>query len=279
MQRVIDVPIHDLRRYLTTQFERVEGWCWKYTWQPLEFIDARQRELGAHGPIAEIGVFRGRFFIGLASLKSDACSHLALDVFDLQEFSMSGSGTRINVPKEISNQLLSSFRDNIQVAGIRPDAVTIIRRDSVSTTAREIERQIPKFQKFLFFSIDGCHEYTHAYHDLNLALELTATHGLILVDDYLNARWPGAQEAVAKLYFGSAPRFVPLYYVYNKLALCHVNLHQDYFEGLVAFYAKNYPKAHVRAVTRYGWRTLTIEPSSGLDVLVGLPENEMGKAI
>lgn len=268
------MPIADLRDYLVCQFEAVEGWCWKYVWQPLEFIDQKQRELGATGPVAEVGVYHGRFFLGLAALKKDASSpHVVIDVFDMQEFSMSGSGTKIRVPKSISSAQLPAFESNLRRAGFKEGDVRIIRADSVALSPGEIREMVDGLRKFLFFSVDGCHEFTHTYHDLHLAIELTSSFGIILVDDYLHARWPGVQEAVAKLYFGGAPRFVPLFYIHNKLALCHVNLHQEFFEGLQSFYAKHHASAHVRTVTRFGWPTLTIEPRVGSNVIVGLPES------
>lgn len=269
------MAIADLRGYLVDQFESVDGWCWKYTWQPIEFIDRRQRALGAAGPIAEIGVYHGRFFIGLALLKLDHAPHIAIDVFDMQEFSMSGSGTKIRVDKSVSEAQFSTFQSNLKRAGLDGGSIQILRSDSVALSSSEIYKAAGFANKPLFFSVDGCHELTHAYHDIHLAMDLTSQYGLILVDDYLHARWPGVHEAVAKIYFGSAPRFVPLYYVHNKLALCHVNLHHDYFDGLQAYYAEHYREAHVRTVTRYGWRTLTIEPKNGTDVILGLPPGEM----
>lgn len=262
-----------LRRYLQNHFNSIDGWCWRYSFQPLEWLDRRQRELRAVGPIAEIGVYHGKFFIGLQALKADAYPSLALDVFDMQSFSMAGDGTRIRVPTEISSQQRANFESNLVKADVDLSHVRIIRCDSVAIAVRELLKEVPDLQKFTFFSVDGNHEATQTYHDINLSMELTSEYGLIFADDYLNARWPGVHEAIAKLYFGSFPKYVPLYYLYNKLALCHVNLHDDYFEGLRRFYKESHPSAHVRTVTRYGWRTLTIEPRNGLDVLVGFPDS------
>jgi len=256
-----------LQTYLTAHFAEIEGWCWQYNYQPIQYLAQRQAKMGSLGPIAEIGVYRGKFFIGLALVKGKCAPHVAIDVFDMQQFSLAGDGSRIRVPKSVSEPQLDDFRANLRRCGIDPDSITILRADSTSLNGRDIEAAVPGFRKFSFFSVDGCHEFTHAYHDIAIAMELTENSGVIFVDDYLHARWPGAQEAVAKHMFGGAPRFVPLYYIYNKLALCHVNFHQDYLEGLQAFYRENHKDVTLRRITRYGWTSLTIEPKDGMPVL------------
>lgn len=258
-----------LNRYLTQQYQGVQGWCWEYNWQPIQFLAQRQAQLSpCIRPIAEIGVFHGKFFIGLALLKQGSkFTHTAIDVFDLQEFSLAGDGSRIRVPRETSDKLLDKFKQNISSSGIDMDAVCIIKADSTNLNAREIEGAAQSFSKYSFFSVDGCHEFTHAYSDLSLAMELTDHSGVIFVDDYMHAHWPGVHEAVAKLMYCGAPRFVPLYYVHNKLAMCHVNLQQDYLGGLQKFLTERHPATKLRPVTRYGWPTLTIEPKPGFPIL------------
>lgn len=261
--------IEALNRYLTEQYSSVEGWCWEYNWQPIQFLAERQAELSSEvGPVAEIGVFHGKFFIGLALLKAGSSySHTAIDVFDMQEFSLAGNGTRIRVPKELSDKQLSMFKHNASVAGIDVDRLSILRADSTNILSRDIEKSVDSFARYAFFSVDGCHEYTHAYNDLSIAMELTDHNGIIFVDDYMHARWPGVHEAVAKMMFCGAPRFVPLYYIHNKLAMCHVNLHNDYLEGLSKFLSERHPTTVARRVTRYGWQTLSIEVRTGTPVL------------
>lgn len=257
-----------LQNYLSQHYASIEGWCWEYNWQPIQYLAARHREMNTEGPVAEIGVFHGKFFIGLCLLGDGLTPHVAIDVFDMQKFSLSGDGSRIRVPKNSSDAQLETFKSNLQKCGVTLDRVKIIRSDSTNLTPREIERLVPGIGKFSMFSVDGCHEFTHAYNDISLAMELTDNYGIIFVDDYLHARWPGAQEAVAKLMFGGAPKFVPLYYIHNKLALCHVNFHSDYLEGLMEFYRTYHPSSSVRRVTRYGWQSLTIEPKVGAPILV-----------
>lgn len=261
--------IQALNRYITEDYASVEGWCWEYNWQPIQFLAERQKELNdENGPIAEIGVFHGKFFIGLALIKEDATGqHTAIDVFDMQQFSLAGNGTKIRTSKDVSDKQMAVFRSNIKRYGIDPDGISIIRADSTNLNGRDIERAVPNFSKYSFFSVDGCHEFTHAYHDLGIAMELTDHTGVIFVDDYMHNRWPGVHEAVAKMMFCGAPKFVPLYYIHNKLAMCHVNLHHEYLEGLHKFLIERHPSTPVRRVTRYGWATLTIEPRPGTPVL------------
>ena len=256
-----------LAHYISQDYASVEGWCWEYNWQPIQYLAAEQARIGARGPIAEIGVFHGKFFIGLCLLKRGLGPHVGIDIFDQQEYSLAGDGTRIRVPKEQSDAQFGAFRANMERCGVDLGEVSILQTDSTNVLAREIEGRVPGFRKFSLFSVDGCHEFTHAYNDIGIAMELTDSNGIIFVDDYLHNRWPGAHEAVAKLMFCGAPKFVPLYYIHNKLAMCHVNYHHAYLTGLEAFYRSKHPGAGVRRVTRYGWMTLTIEPKVGDPIL------------
>jgi hypothetical protein len=264
-----------LENYLRDHFAQIEGWCWKYVWQPIAYIDGVQRSRGEDGPVCEIGVFKGKFFIGLASLKADQEKHLAIDVFGQQQFNMGGSGSPIIVPTSISQRQRPDFEKNLTTCGVGPQSVSILEADSLAIDASQIRPLLGEHSGFSMFSVDGCHEFTHAYQDTKLAMKLTATSGLIFIDDYYHQDWPGVHEAIAKIHYSEAPRFVPLFYIYNKLALCHVNYHSLYLSGLEQHFKENYPSVVVRPATRYGWKTLTIKPQVGSMVLPGLPASDV----
>lgn len=65
--------------------DKLNGWCSPHLWNCIQPIDLFQKEKGIDGPIAEIGVYQGKFFCGLALTKGASLDHCALDVFDLQE--------------------------------------------------------------------------------------------------------------------------------------------------------------------------------------------------
>jgi hypothetical protein len=264
-----------LHKYLREHFNLIEGWCYKFNWLPLYYLDQAQRQFGRNGPICEIGVFKGKLFIGLMALKHDTRNHVAIDVFDQQQFNLDGNGKPIRVSDSLRHTQRDQFEQNIRQCGFDLKDTTIIQADSLDISFWEIRARPSNFHKFSFFSVDGCHELTHAYNDIKIAFELTSNEGIILVDDYYHADWPGVHEAVAKLYFSESPKFVPLYYVFNKLALCHVNLHSSYLHGLGSYLKANFPVVPIRKVKRYGWESITISPPQGTKILPDLAESEM----
>ncbi len=266
----------NLHQYLTQKFDSVEGWCSKFIWQGLEYIDIQQNLDGNYGPVCEIGVFKGKFFIGLALMKAAQGRHVVIDVFENQQFNLSPDSRRMRRPE--CDDLRREFEANVERCGLPLTALQIIQADSCGINATEIRSQIQGFQKFLFFSVDGCHGFVHTYNDIMLATALTHSSGLVIVDDYYNAEWPGVHEAVAKLYFSSVPTFVPLFYSYNKLFLCHVNYHEKYLDGLVAHFKKHHPETRTRFATRYGWQTLTVLPKPTDKILADLT-TEQNKSV
>ncbi|MGK8235126.1 hypothetical protein ACLGGT_13250 [Roseovarius sp. MS2] len=79
----------DLNAYLQTGIHKVDGWCIPQLWQSIWPL---RQAIGA-GPIAEIGVFEGKFFIGLAKcFAENRHDSVAIDVFDLQQFNLDGAG-------------------------------------------------------------------------------------------------------------------------------------------------------------------------------------------
>jgi len=262
-----------IRDYLIQKFNSVEGWCSDFIWQGLEYLDAKQAADGNHGPVCEIGVFKGKFFIGLALMKAEQGRHVVIDVFEMQQFNLTPDSRRLRRPG--CDDLRREFEENVQSCGVPLSALHIIQADSCSIDAQEIRQMVPDFQKFLLFSVDGCHGFAHTYNDIMLATALTHHAGLIIVDDYYNAEWPGVHEAVAKFYFSGAPIFVPLFYSYNKLFLCHVNYHEQYLNGLADHFKKHHPETRIRFATRYGWQTLTVAPKSTDKILANLTVTEM----
>jgi hypothetical protein len=118
-----------------------------------------------------------------------------------------------------------------------------------------------KFGGFKFFSIDGCHQVTHTVRDIEFAMSVTLPEGIIAVDDYLNADWPGVGEAVAKMYLLHEYPFVPLLFTCNKLLLCSQSYHAQYLELVESYLQANFPKTHMKKVVRFGYDTLTVRPN------------------
>jgi hypothetical protein len=241
---------HAVKEYLSAGFNEIRGWCTPHLWQVIQPLDLAQAELGIEGPIAEIGVFHGKFLIGLIKTKNSEGNY-AIDIYDMQQFNLDGAGKGD----------LAALKQNLTLCKIPENLITLYRADSMTLGRNEID-SIRKGSGggFSMFSVDGCHMVEHTINDIKIAMDLTLAGGIIFVDDYYNASWPGVQEGVAKLYLLDAPRFVPLAYLCNKLVLCHLSYHGAYLSKLKAFLKLNFPSTALKPVKRFGYDTLTVSP-------------------
>lgn len=243
-----DDKLAGLNAYLGSDIEGVKGWCIPQLWQSVWPI---ARTLG-NGPVAEIGVFEGRFFIGLCKTFGTAGKNraVAIDVFDQQQFNLDGAGVG---KAEV-------LRSNLDRHGIGADHVEFMARDSLSLTSRDAAELIAKIGRVAFFSIDGCHEVVHTINDVDFAMSVTRHDGLIALDDYTNQNWPGVQEAVARMYLLGTPNFVPLVVTCNKLLLCSYSFHATYLETIATYLESHFPDTRVKRVRRFGFDSLTVQP-------------------
>lgn len=194
----VEDRLGDVNAYLSTGIHTVNGWCIPQLWQTLWPL---YQEIG-DGPVAEIGLFEGKFFIALCKTFGVNATNraAAIDVFDLQQFNLDGAGVgKLDVVKR-----------NLATHGIADDAVEFVQADSLALTHRDADRLVSEIGQFHFFSVDGCHEVVHTVNDIEFAMSVTANHGIIAVDDYTNPDWPGVQEAVARMYLNRDFRFIPL---------------------------------------------------------------------
>jgi len=214
-------------------------------WHCIEPIDIFQRENKIKGPIGEIGVYHGKFFIGLALTKHDEEGHCAIDVFELQKFNLDNAG----------KGNLKSFRSNLENNRIK--SYEAITADSLRLSDTIID---DRRNKYSLFSVDGCHTAEHTINDFEIALKLVKKEGVIFIDDYYNPNWPGVQEGMVKYYCNNTPNFVPLLFTSNKLFLCSLSYHKDYLEFVHNHLIKHYKRNKVKKVKRFGYDTLTVIP-------------------
>jgi hypothetical protein len=243
-------PLQDVHEYLKGRFAQVEGWCVPQLWQSIQPIDEIQRRNRIGGPIAEIGVYQGKFFIGLLKTKQQA-NNYAIDVFSMQRFNLDGAG--------VGNQ--EALKSNITLSGSSVEDVHFLEADSMALTSSDLQEIRATSGGFSMFSVDGCHTVEHTINDVRIAMELTRPGGVIFVDDYYNASWPGVQEGICKLYLTDSPRFVPLIATCNKLILCHISYHAEYLSYVRDFFKANFDGTRVKPVKRFGYDTLTIVPN------------------
>ena len=180
----LDHRLEDLNAYLSKGIHAVNGWCIPQLWQTIWPL---YREIG-DGPVAEIGLYEGKFFIGLCKTFGTRPENraAAIDVFDMQQFNLDGAGVgKMDVVKR-----------NLATHGIDEGVVEFVQADSLALTHRDADRLVTEIGQFNFFSVDGCHEVVHTVNDIEFAMSVTANHGIIAVDDYTNPNWPGVQEAL-----------------------------------------------------------------------------------
>jgi hypothetical protein len=244
--------MQSVKDYLDGPFSSIPGWCGPHLWQILQPVHEFQQSIGCNLPVAEIGVHCGKFFIGLVKTKQAPKGNFAIDVFDLQQFNLDKSGKG-------SIERLEKYMEACEVPR---ESIEILRSDSLSLSEETLRNIEQTSGTFSLFSIDGCHTAEHTIHDTRVAMRLTASEGVIMVDDYQNASWPGVQEGVAKLFFTDTPKFLPLLYTTKKLFLAHISYHATYLELVVQFLKKNHPETAIKRVRRFGYDSLTIAPDA-----------------
>lgn len=244
------MSMNDVTDYLQGSFRAIEGWCIPQLWQTIQPLSRAVLEEGGKGPVAEIGVYHGKFFIGLVKTAGAPAANFAIDVYDLQQFNLDGAG----------KGNLDKFRQNMHAAGVADSQVEIVKTDSMWLNRCDIDRIRERSGGFSMFSVDGCHLAEHTINDLQFAAEVTLPQGLIFIDDYYNAQWPGVQEGVAKYFLMSAARFVPLAYSCNKLILCNLSYHGAYLKKLVPFVREHFADTRIKMVKRFGFDCANITP-------------------
>jgi hypothetical protein len=240
-----EAHMETLLGYLNGPFQKINGWCSPNIWQVIWPIVYFQESIGIKNPVGEIGVFHGKFFIGLMLTKGVNCNY-AIDVFDMQEFNLDGAGVGD----------LETFKANLTECGIAASSVEIIRTDSTSLTYSDIIDIRRKSKGFSLFSVDGCHLPAHTINDIRVAIALTVSQGLIFVDDYTNPHWPGVQEGVAKLFLNECPTFIPLAFAHNKLVLCHLSYHGKFINILIESLKKE--SITYKLVKRFGYDSVSV---------------------
>lgn len=250
------MTIADADKYLNNDFKSVDGWCIPHLWNVIQPIHDLQDRMNIKKPIAEIGVFHGKFFIGLALTKNGHGKHHAFDVFDMQQFNLDGAG---------SGNLVA-FSSNLRRSGLTDEHVSIIRADSMALTEKAVIDVRASTEGFSMFSVDGCHTVEHTINDFTIAMQMTCPEGVIFVDDYTNSDWPGVQEGMAKLYLSSSPRFVPLALTCNKLITCHISYHSTMFQTVKDFIVSKLPHVRIKVVKRFGYDCINVHPNYDSDI-------------
>lgn len=116
-----------LNSYLSEKIHTVNGWCSPHLWQSIWPL----RKLIGSGSVGEIGVFEGKFLIGLIHTFDTECQlkHAALDVFDMQEFNIDKAG--VGKAQVLDVNMDRNGIDARNVEKIRVDSLSLCADDAL----------------------------------------------------------------------------------------------------------------------------------------------------
>lgn len=210
--------------YIKEHWALIDGWNDHGALTALEIIDDAQNDYGVRGHVCEIGVHEGQFFFALALLTNTCSMHdpselyIAIDLFDDQHRNIDNSG-KCNLLrlKENAKKYVGDHNK------LNTNLLTI-KADSLRMTAEMLGLNIMKrgqnyFNGIRLMSIDGGHTRTHLLNDIKLAEKSIVDGGVVIVDDFLNPKWPGVTEGAHVYCSDPYSRLIPFAYGNKKLYL------------------------------------------------------------
>ena len=200
--------------------DSIEGW---FVWEELCPLLKKVDEIQAKGHILEIGIHHGKSFIPMTTLLKEEEIAVAVDVFEDQQYNydLSGNGSTIKFKENI----LKVYEKNSIF-----DKIRIVKKDSTKMNAAEY-LSITQGNKYRIISIDGCHTKSATLYDLNNAIQILTDDGIIILDDYFNAHWPGVKFGV-DLFMAQNADFRLVYLNANKFIICHKGYYSQYIDLL-----------------------------------------------
>lgn len=214
-------------RYLAKSYLDVPGMSSRFAAAICCGLLRIQGELGVKGHVAEIGTFKGRFFIPLAMALADGERGLGIDTFDWP-----------------SQDVLTQFEGNCDRHGIGPGQRITWKADSRTLTADTIIGKLGGGRVRLFH-IDGDHARAALARDLELATGTIAPGGVIVLDDMLHPGYPTLMLAVHE-YLARHPEMTVLCVIdresvsaATKFVLCEQAWFKRYEARLLVDYKEN----------------------------------------
>ena len=157
----------------------------------------------------EIGVYQGKFLIGIENLTPHDSRCLAVDCFSKQEANVDGAG----------HGDLDIFTSNYKKFSLNPQRVTPIEIDSLKIDCNALGKK-----QFGIISIDACHTEKHTINDLLVAEQLIMDDGVVVLDDITNEDWMGVVSGAYKFFtHATKGTLVPFAVGFNKLFCCTLN--------------------------------------------------------
>lgn len=190
MSTLVGHPLRDCIEYFVVGRNSVEGFLLPGAAGVIASLLEAQYRDGVRGNIAEIGVYHGKLFIGLAlSMRPDEKA-VAVDCF------------RFN-----GREFEGIFRKNLEKFHIPQEHSVIVRGNSLEMTIQDWKRHLGAPARFVH--VDGDHTKAAVLHDLSLAASHLAPDGLIVIDDLFHPWYPDITEGVYDFLRGH-PELVPV---------------------------------------------------------------------
>ena len=127
-----------------------------------------------------------------------------MDLFESQYENADGSG-------HADRRLLQT---NLVKYGCDLSRIKVNTVNSLTLTASRITAECES--KVRIFSVDGGHSAASTFSDLNVATDTLCEGGLILLDDFFNADWPGVAEGACRYLDHRRGSLFPVAIVGNK---------------------------------------------------------------
>lgn len=219
-------------RYVRSGVRRVAGWLDGFSARAIDALARFQHANGLEGGVGEIGVHHGKLFLLLYLSTRAAEKACAIDIFEQQELNpdASGRGDRARFLANLDRH-----------AGTR-EGVEIIARSSLEIAPTEI---LAACGPMRLFSVDGGHTDDCTLNDLRLAEAVSAPHGIVVLDDFFNAPWPGVASGAARYLLDPDTALRPFAILPNKLLLARPERHAAYAAALVEAFPRRLDKRAV----------------------------------
>lgn len=168
----ISSGIPRLDAYLDGDYVKVLGMSSRFAAGITGRLLGIQSDMGISGDIAEIGTFKGRYFIAMMMALRAGEKGLGIDTFDWP-----------------SATCWDEFLANCDAHGIARADYTAWKADTRSMQADDLKGKLGD-RKVRFFHVDGDHSDVCLSRDLELATAVLHEKGVICLDDMLHPGYP-----------------------------------------------------------------------------------------
>lgn len=225
---VSDHPLRACAEYFMSGMDGVQGFLHHGAASTVLTLLEAQRRAGITGTVAEIGVYHGKMFVGMALSRKPGERALACDVF--------GDG---------ENDFFGTFSENCRKHSVYGETVQVLRANSQKVTVHQWRDLVAPSLRFIH--VDGEHTKKGLLHDLLLAHAGLGPGGIIVVDDVFHPWYPELTEAVIDFLrahpdlqaLALTDRHGPIREGAAKLVLCQTEHYALYRGALIEGNGKN----------------------------------------